>query len=781
MNNSSETSSELTQELARLRQEVQELKREALENQYYEHILSHIAEGVYIIRVSDGVIVYTNPAFERMFGYPPGGLLDQPVSILNSPRHSDPESIADQIIKILREREVWRGEILNITRDGTDFWSYVSVKRTTHPEYGEVWLAAHTNIDQRKRSEVARRQSEALYRSLVDTLPYSVYRIDLEGRFTFANQMLLNLFGVNEDEIIGQVAYDFSPPPLVEKYRSDNAYVFETGEIFHDMEVNEHPKTGEKIYVRVSKVPIYDVNNNICGLQGIFEDVTEHINTENQLFTSQNILEHLIQEMPVGLQIFDTNGTCTNVNATHLRIFGVERNDLIDKYNILTDPLAERMGNADAARRALQGETVVMEDVEFNFTQADPRFADVQQQQRYLHVTIFPLFDHRQQVTSIVGLNVDVTNRRLAENALRLSEARYRAVVEDQPEMLARYQPGGSLTFINSAFCRFMGRTSTQLLGTRWQTLLDDGALKLAVDTMERLSYEKPHSYFEAQLSNTQGSLRWIQWNIRALFDEHQRIVEYQAVGIDITEKKRQDKQQFEGALEQERINILSDFVIKASHEFRTPLSIITSLSYIMARIEDADTRMERHHKIARQVTRITRLIDSMILMSRLDRGLIEPESQLADINQLLHIVYIKFKEQFQQENRVFSLQLHEKAMIIAINEKDFIHALSMICDNAFQHTRPDDTITIRSIQEGEWAQVEVMDSGKGMKSDTLPHIFERFYREDTTGKTPGIGLGLPIAKAILRQYGATIEADSKLDEGTAITIRVKIISGAIR
>jgi PAS domain S-box-containing protein len=116
----------------------------------YRQILAYMAEGVLLIRVNDGVIVYTNPKLEKMFGYSHGELVGHHVSLLNAPTEKSPEETAHKIMKALHQNGVWTGEILNIKKDGTPFWCYAVVSTFEHHVHGSVWISIHQDLSYRK-------------------------------------------------------------------------------------------------------------------------------------------------------------------------------------------------------------------------------------------------------------------------------------------------------------------------------------------------------------------------------------------------------------------------------------------------------------------------------------------------------------------------------------------------------------------------------------------------------------------------------------------------------
>jgi two-component system, NtrC family, sensor kinase len=143
-----------------------------------------------------------------------------------------------------------------------------------------------------RKAQEALRESEVFYHSLVGTLPQSILRKDLEGRFTFGNQRFCAALGRPLEEVLGKTDADFYPAKLADKYRRDDARVIDSGIGFETVEehVTQH---GEKLYVQVIKTPLFDSLGRTIGIQGIFWDVTARRRAEEQLH-SQNLQ---LQEM----------------------------------------------------------------------------------------------------------------------------------------------------------------------------------------------------------------------------------------------------------------------------------------------------------------------------------------------------------------------------------------------------------------------------------------------------------------------------------------------------
>jgi len=133
--------------------DITERKKAEEEIRLQSEIIENMAEGVYLIKLNDGMIVFTNPAFEEMFGYDPGEMIGKNVVIVNAPTNRTPEETKEEIIRILKDKGDWHGDVLNIKKDGTLFWCFANVSLFDHPEYGTVIIAVHTDITKRKKAE----------------------------------------------------------------------------------------------------------------------------------------------------------------------------------------------------------------------------------------------------------------------------------------------------------------------------------------------------------------------------------------------------------------------------------------------------------------------------------------------------------------------------------------------------------------------------------------------------------------------------------------------------
>jgi two-component system NtrC family sensor kinase len=180
---------------------------------------------------------------------------------------------------------------------------------------------------ERQRVEKALRDSEALYHSLVESLPQNIFRKDKHGRLSFANSRYCATLKRPLTELLGKTDHDLFPPALAAKYVRDDQSVLETGMALETIEEHMLPG-GEKIYVQVVKTPVRDAQGAIIGIQGIFWDVTEKKRAEEALADSERRYRVLAEATIDGIIVADQNGTIVLFNPAAERLFGYKSSEI---------------------------------------------------------------------------------------------------------------------------------------------------------------------------------------------------------------------------------------------------------------------------------------------------------------------------------------------------------------------------------------------------------------------------------------------------------------------
>jgi sigma-B regulation protein RsbU (phosphoserine phosphatase) len=238
-----------------------------------------------------------NSALARIYGYStPEELMSSLVDI-GSKLYVN-EGRRNEFVRIMQEHDTITGFESQIFRkDRSTIWISENC-RAVRDRTGRLIYYEGTveDITQRRQVEEDLRNSEALYQSLVETLPQNIFRKDLQERFTFGNQQFCKVLGRSLEEIVGKTDFDFFPREMAEKYQHDDRQVIETGKIYSTVE--EHQPPGQKkMYVQVVKTPLHGPDGNIIGLQGIFWDITEQRLAEEKIRRVNNLLAQNRKEL----------------------------------------------------------------------------------------------------------------------------------------------------------------------------------------------------------------------------------------------------------------------------------------------------------------------------------------------------------------------------------------------------------------------------------------------------------------------------------------------------
>jgi sigma-B regulation protein RsbU (phosphoserine phosphatase) len=240
----------------------------------YQGIFDHLVEGIFQT-TPEGRYLVANAALARIYGYGSPEELMENLTDIGLNLYVE-QGRRDEFIRLMQSTDTITGFESRIYRkDGSIIWISENC-RAIRNSAGELLYYEGTveDITHRQQTEAALRKSESLYHSLVETMPQNVFRKDLRGRFTFANQQYCKHYNCQLSEILGKTDFDFFPRELAEKYQRDDWRVMETGQTYEIVE--EHQPLGQpKSYIQVVKTPLYGADSKIIGLQGIFWDITQ--------------------------------------------------------------------------------------------------------------------------------------------------------------------------------------------------------------------------------------------------------------------------------------------------------------------------------------------------------------------------------------------------------------------------------------------------------------------------------------------------------------------------
>ena len=175
-------------------------------------VIANLGTAVALVSADDGEIVYTNDRWDLLFGYERNELLGRHVSVVNAATDETPEARAEEIFGALERDGVWSGEVHNIRKDGSHFWTSAHVSRFEHPGHGQVWLSASSDITARRAAAGRLRESEQTYRRVFESSPAPLALLGEDLRLTLVNQAFADVLGYHRHQLDGASLPDLTHP-----------------------------------------------------------------------------------------------------------------------------------------------------------------------------------------------------------------------------------------------------------------------------------------------------------------------------------------------------------------------------------------------------------------------------------------------------------------------------------------------------------------------------------------------------------------------------------------
>jgi len=378
-------------------------------------------------------------------------------------------------------------------------------------------------------------------------------------------------------------------------------------------------------------------------------------------------------------------------------------------------------------------------------------------------------------------LKAEIKEREQAEKELRKSEERYRTVVQDMPAMICRFLPDGILTFVNSPYCDYFDKKNEALIGQNFFQFIPEEDQEKVRNHFNSLNQIDPMITYEHQVIAPDGNIRWQQWTDRAIFDEKNRLTEYQSVGRDITEEKlsQEEKNELESQLQHARkMQAVGTLASGFAHNFNNVLMGIMANASIMLLDLDADhphyNYLKKIENQARNGSKVVRQLTGYARGGRL-------ELKALDLNRLLMETSDTFK-MLKKRIRLHKnlaenlhavladkVQIEQVLLNLYLNAADAMSGDGDLFLTTMNVTSEDIVEKPYTPEAGNYVLLTVRDTGIGMDKDVKDRIFEPFFTTKDVSK--GIGLGLSSTYTIVKSHRGYIDVDSQKGHGTFFNI----------
>jgi len=377
-------------------------------------------------------------------------------------------------------------------------WFYVSVTALM------LFVLISRGASQIEQSEKEARLSDAKYRELVESANSIIMRRDITGHVTFFNEFAQNFFGYSKEEILGRNVIGTIAPEVDRSGRDLKEMIEDIGRHPERYTKNENENmraNGERVWLAWTNKPIRDENGQIKEILCIGNDISERKITEEKLQNFNTFLDTIIEIAPHAMWISDDNGILIRSNHAMRDLFKITDDDVVGKYNLLQDNILEEQGYMPLVKEVFGKGRTVKFTIDYDsslLTQLN--FA--QTVFVILDVTISPVLDTDGRVTNAIIQEVDITERKRAENELLESENKFKSFAEQALVGIYILQDG-VFKYVNAKFAQMFGYTVGECLNNM---------------TFKNLVHPEDLTKVEEQVRRrTSGEVEFVQYTFRGL------------------------------------------------------------------------------------------------------------------------------------------------------------------------------------------------------------------------------------------------------------------------
>ncbi|MBO3462698.1 PAS domain S-box protein [Aetokthonos hydrillicola Thurmond2011] len=395
-------------------------------------------------------------------------------------------------------------------------------------------------LAERKQAELALRESEQRFRRTFEQAAVGMSHVSLNGRFIRINQRFCDIAGYTQAELETLSFQDITHPDDLATDLA-NLQKLLAGEIqTYSMEKRYIRKDSSIVWINLTVSLVRYQSGEPKYFIAVIEDITDRKHAEQEILRTQKLqtelklLEDILEIILAGYWDWDIFGNQEYLSPSFKRMFGYEYDELPNKPETW-----QKLIFAEDLPRVLE-----CFDQHVKSRGQIPFYNEV----RYHHKngsTVWVIcsgrvieWDQDGNPLRMIGCHIDITERKQAEQLVKVSEQRYRAIVEDQTELIARYLPDSTVTFVNQAFCRYFGVQHEAIIGKSYEPIIFQEDRGTVAQLVKSMSPKNPTVTIENRVV-VNGEIRWTQWINRMLFDKQGQFVEFQSVGRDITRLKQ--------------------------------------------------------------------------------------------------------------------------------------------------------------------------------------------------------------------------------------------------
>lgn len=535
-----------------------------------------------------------------------------------------------------------------------------------------------------------------------------------------------------------------------------------------------HPQKGIRWLLGVGNVSRNEKQEPI-RLSGINLDISDFKETEQALRYSKQQLRILLDTLPIFAGFLTTEGIVTEINQTALDSAALSPEEVLGRdfrdaywwsYSTEIQAQIDR-----AIERASRGETVRFDLV-----------AKVKND-RYIIMDfgIVPKFNG-DEVEYLIPFAIDVSDREASKQALKQRELELELIAEVIPQQIWTAALDGHLDYINRRWQEYTGLNLQQMRQQGWASIVHPEDLSTVTDAWVRAVKTGGNFSVEARLRGADRTYRWFLCQASPLYNDRGNIIKWYGTNTSINKIKELEEKlllQTQDLIEANRLK--DEFLAIVSHELRTPLNPILGWSQLLAggKLDGERTAMgiatiERNAKLQSQ------LIDDLLDVSRILRGKLDLNKIALDLKPIVNSALATMQLAAEKKSIEIKSEYEPNVGRVLGDAQRLQQIVWNLVSNAIKFTPEGGRVTVCLRQVGTQAQLQVRDTGKGIESEFIPYVFERFHQaqSSSTREFGGLGLGLSIVRHLTQLHGGTVTVESAgIGQGASFSVRLPVMN----
>jgi PAS domain S-box-containing protein len=512
--------------------------------------------------------------------------------------------------------------------------------------------------------------------------------------------------------------------------------------------------TDLEAWFHLSYTPVRDSDGTIQGVYCTLQDTTHQVVAERQRAIALARLQQLFDQAPGFMAVtqgpehtFELSNEAYSRLVGHRDLIGLPVEDALPEvsgqgYLALLDQVY-RSGEAFVGRRM---------QVQLQSPEGD-------HEDRYVDFVYQPIRAGDGRVSGIFIQGSDVTGQERLEQQLRESEAKFRTITDAMPQMVWSTRPDGYHDYFNQRWYDYTGVAQGSTDGDAWTRIFHPADhARTQVAWQHSLETGEPYE-IEYRLRHRSGEYRWVLGRALAVRDEQGRITRWMGTCTDIHE------QVMAREVLRREARRKDEFLAMLAHELRNPLAPIRAAAAVLpAAAGDGERTVQLAQVITRQVQHMTRLVDDLLDVSRVTRGLVKLDLHVDDLKAVATSAIEQVRPLIEDRGHVLTTWMTPDPVPVRADRTRLVQVVANLLNNAAKYTPDGGRIDLRVTSgEGE-AVLVVRDNGSGIDAQLLPRVFDLFTQgaRDPGRSQGGLGIGLALARSITSMHGGRIAGASE-------------------